>query len=212
MSADSHAELIALEEKAALLEPSTHVVRDRPRRHRLSRWTVGALLLTVLALALGLGLGLGLKHHRDSSAPTTSPSTSPPHELQPTPQEHFVLGGLAGQSPQTRTYDFVVSQVHGAPDGVRKPMLVVNGMYPGPTIEANQGDRIVVNVTNLLENRTTIHWHGLVRILHVACALWNLCVRARMQFQNQTNYYDGTAAITECGIPPGQSLVYKYVP
>ena len=28
---------------------------------------------------------------------------------------------------------------------------------------------------------------------------------------NGTNYYDGTAAITECGIPPGQFLVYKYV-
>jgi FtsP/CotA-like multicopper oxidase with cupredoxin domain len=60
------------------------------------------------------------------------------------------------------------------------------GMYPGPTIEANQGDRIVVNVTNKLENSTyvsylcffvvsntdanilarrTIHWHGLVRPL-----------------------------------------------
>ena len=52
-------------------------------------------------------------------------------------------------------------------------------MYPGPTIEANQGDRIIVNVTNRLENATyvleflcisppfdiwdsSIHWHGLV--------------------------------------------------
>ncbi|KAI0069818.1 Cupredoxin [Panus rudis PR-1116 ss-1] len=69
-------------------------------------------------------------------------------------------------------------------------MLVVNGMYPGPTIEANQGDRIIVNVTNHLENVTSIHWHGL--------------------FQNQTNFYDGTAGITECGIPPGQFLVYNF--
>ncbi|EKM55004.1 uncharacterized protein PHACADRAFT_60261, partial [Phanerochaete carnosa HHB-10118-sp] len=110
--------------------------------------------------------------------------------LQPTPQDNFVLNGLAGQPAQTRSYDFVISQVQGAPDGVSKPMLVVNGMYPGPTIEANQGDRIVVNVTNTLENRTSIHWHGL--------------------FQNQTNYYDGTAGITECGIPPGQNLVYNF--
>ena len=27
-------------------------------------------------------------------------------------------------------------------------------MFPGPTIEANQGDRIVVNVTNTLSNAT----------------------------------------------------------
>lgn len=27
-------------------------------------------------------------------------------------------------------------------------------MFPGPTIEANQGDRIIVNVTNRLDNAT----------------------------------------------------------
>jgi len=36
-------------------------------------------------------------------------------------------------------------------------------IYPGPTIEANQGDRLVVNVRNNLPNTTSIHWHGLVR-------------------------------------------------
>ncbi len=34
-------------------------------------------------------------------------------------------------------------------------------------------------------------------------------LKRRPQFQNQTNFYDGTAGITECGIPPGQFLVYK---
>ena len=36
-------------------------------------------------------------------------------------------------------------------------------MYPGPTIEVNQGDRLIVNVHNNLKNSTSIHWHGLVR-------------------------------------------------
>lgn len=36
-------------------------------------------------------------------------------------------------------------------------------MYPGPTIEVNQGDRLIVNVQNNLPNATSIHWHGLVR-------------------------------------------------
>ena len=35
-------------------------------------------------------------------------------------------------------------------------------MYPGPIIEANQGDRLIVNVHNSLPNTTTVHWHGLV--------------------------------------------------
>lgn len=30
-------------------------------------------------------------------------------------------------------------------------------------------------------------------------------MRPQEQFQNQTNYYDGMTAITQCGIPPGQS-------
>lgn len=135
-------------------------------------------LVCVLALTLGLGLGLGLKHHHNASPSTSanSSSPSPPSPslapLQSTPQNNFVLAGLSGQPPQTRMFNFTVSMVQGAPDGVSKPMLVVNGqfvrvfdaahnllthfkgMYPGPTIEANQGDRLVVNVTNMLENRT----------------------------------------------------------
>ncbi|KZT65204.1 multicopper oxidase [Daedalea quercina L-15889] len=97
---------------------------------------------------------------------------------------------LVGEPATTRYYEFVVEEAMGAPDGVEKLMLVVNGMYPGPTIEANVDDRIVVNVTNLMPNATAIHWHGL--------------------FQNGTNYYDGTDAITQCGIPPGESMVYNF--
>ncbi|KZS96979.1 extracellular multicopper oxidase [Sistotremastrum niveocremeum HHB9708] len=150
----------------------------------------GLVVVGVLALALGLGLGLGLKHHHNASAASSSPSPSAA-PLQTSPTENFVLSGsIVGQPPQTRTYNFTISQVSGAPDGVQRSMLVVNGLYPGPTIEANQGDRLVVNVFNQIENATAIHWHGL--------------------FQNGTNFFDGTAGITECGIPPGQSLTYNF--
>lgn len=43
------------------------------------------------------------------------------------PESSFVLNGLAGQAPQTRNYDFVISEMTGAPDGFSKQMLVVNG-------------------------------------------------------------------------------------
>ncbi|EMD36964.1 multicopper oxidase [Gelatoporia subvermispora B] len=97
---------------------------------------------------------------------------------------------LVNEPTTTRFYNWTVQEMTGAPDGVQKPMLVVNGMYPGPTIEANEGDRIIVNVTNMISNATAIHWHGL--------------------YQRGTNYYDGTAAITQCGIPPGESMVYNF--
>ena len=70
-------------------------------------------------------------------------------------------------------------------------MLFINGKFPGPLIEANRGDRLVIRVTNHLESEpTTMHWHGLL--------------------QNGTNWFDGTAGVTQCGIPPGQSLVYNF--
>jgi hypothetical protein len=47
--------------------------------------------------------------------------------LKPMPEDNFVLGTIIGQPPQTRRYHFTVSEVQGAPDGVSKPMLVVNG-------------------------------------------------------------------------------------
>lgn len=163
--------------------------RPRPRRSKLVVVAGLASLIVVLALALGLGLGLGLKHNHPSSS-SADPTTSPLPPLQTTPAENFVVGSIKGQPPQTRMYNFTVSQVQGAPDGVSKRMLVVNGISPGPTIEANQHDRLIINVTNTLPTRTSIHWHGL--------------------FQNQTNFYDGTTGITECGIPPGQFLVYNF--
>lgn len=63
--------------------------------------------------------------------------------------------------------------------GVVREMLFINGKFPGPLIEVNRGDRLVVNVTNQLsKNATTIHWHGL--------------------FQNGTNWFDGTTG--ECAV------------
>ncbi|KAF8572625.1 multicopper oxidase, partial [Ramaria rubella] len=149
--------------------------------------------ISLLALVLGLGLGLGLRHtHTRTPDPSPSPnpaSTFP--SLSAQSSANFVLDKLDGQPPETRVYNFTVAQVVGAPDGVQREMLVVNaGLYPGPTIQANQGDRLVVHVQNNLPNATSIHWHGL--------------------YQNGTNFYDGTSGITECGIPPGQSLTYNF--
>jgi len=36
-----------------------------------------------------------------------------------------------------------------------------NGRVPGPAIQANVGDTVVIHFTNRLTEETTIHWHGL---------------------------------------------------
>lgn len=70
-------------------------------------------------------------------------------------------------------------------------MLVVNGQYPGPLLEADWGDRIEVTVHNdLPHNGTGIHWHGFRQLL--------------------SNTEDGVPGITECPIAPGSSKVYSF--
>jgi FtsP/CotA-like multicopper oxidase with cupredoxin domain len=79
------------------------------------------------------------------------------------------------------------------PDGSggRRPVMLVNGVYPGPTVRAKWGDWIVVNVKNSLQhNGTGIHWHGLRQ--------WN------------TSQHDGVPGITECPISPGTTRQYKF--
>ncbi|KAF9152509.1 hypothetical protein BG015_005148 [Linnemannia schmuckeri] len=92
--------------------------------------------------------------------------------------------------PTKRYYEWTISQHVVAPDGFERPMLLVNGKFPGPMVEANTGDMIVVKVTNNMVNGTAIHWHGM--------------------FQNGTNWMDGTTGVTQCPIPPGQSFTYNF--
>jgi FtsP/CotA-like multicopper oxidase with cupredoxin domain len=39
-----------------------------------------------------------------------------------------------------------------APDGYERPMLVFNGTFPGPTIEADWGDTLVIHVKNDMQH------------------------------------------------------------
>lgn len=116
-----------------------------------------AAIAVILGLALGLGLGLGLRHSKSAAAanPTgNTTATNLQNVTTPSSAAALLSADMVNAAPTTRTYDFVVEERMGAPDGVQKHMLVVNGQYPGPTIEANSGDRIVVNVTNKMPNST----------------------------------------------------------
>ncbi|PKU77964.1 Laccase-11 [Dendrobium catenatum] len=71
-----------------------------------------------------------------------------------------------------------------------KPIVTVNGRYPGPTIYAREGDHVVINVTNHAQYNMSIHWHGL------------------KQFRN--GWADGPAYITQCPIQSGNSYTYDF--
>jgi FtsP/CotA-like multicopper oxidase with cupredoxin domain len=63
-----------------------------------------------------------------------------------------------------------------------------NGSSPGPTIEAVEGDKVRIYVTNKLKEHTTIHWHGIFL----------------------PNGMDGVGGLNQPQIPPGKTFVYEF--
>lgn len=91
----------------------------------------------------------------------------------------------------TRRYDFTITEQTIAPDGYQRQGMVVNGAFPGPTIEANWGDWIEVVVhNNLADEGTSLHWHGLL--------------------QTETPWFDGVPSVQQCPIAPGSSFTYRF--
>ncbi len=63
-----------------------------------------------------------------------------------------------------------------------------NGRTPGPTIEAVEGDRVRILVTNNLPEHTTIHWHGILL----------------------PSGMDGVGGLTQPHIKPGETFAYEF--
>ncbi|KAF7147128.1 hypothetical protein RHSIM_Rhsim03G0147700 [Rhododendron simsii] len=93
-------------------------------------------------------------------------------------------------SPKTHYHDFVVQATPVKRLCNTHSTITVNGQYPGPTLEVNNGDTLVVNVVNRAQYNVTIHWHG---------------VR-----QMRTAWADGPEFVTQCPIRPGGSYTYRF--
>tara|TARA_B110000438_G_scaffold193676_1_gene185246 strand:- start:458 stop:1705 length:1248 start_codon:yes stop_codon:yes gene_type:complete len=63
-----------------------------------------------------------------------------------------------------------------------------NGRTPGPTIEAMEGDRVRILVTNNLPEHTTIHWHGILL----------------------PSGMDGVGGLNQPHINPGETFAYEF--
>lgn len=77
---------------------------------------------------------------------------------------------------------------HEFAPGLRAQCWGYNGRAPGPTIEATEGDRLRIYVTNRLAEPTTVHWHGLIL----------------------PNGMDGVAGLNQAPIPVGETYVYEF--
>lgn len=63
-----------------------------------------------------------------------------------------------------------------------------NGRTPGPTIEAVEGDRVRILVTNELHEPTAVHWHGVLL----------------------PSGMDGIAGLSQPAIQPGETFAYEF--
>ncbi|PIN02033.1 Multicopper oxidase [Handroanthus impetiginosus] len=71
-----------------------------------------------------------------------------------------------------------------------KPVVTVNGLFPGPNIYAREGDTMLIKVVNNVNYNMSIHWHGIRQLT--------------------TGWADGPAYITQCPIQPRQSYTYNF--
>ncbi|PQQ04903.1 L-ascorbate oxidase isoform X1 [Prunus yedoensis var. nudiflora] len=91
-----------------------------------------------------------------------------------------------------RHYKWEVKYEYKSPDCFKKLVITINGRSPGPTILAQQGDTIIVELTNSLwTENVAIHWHGIR--------------------QTGTPWSDGTEGVTQCPIVPGDTFKYQFV-
>ena len=72
--------------------------------------------------------------------------------------------------------------------GMKAFLWGYNGQAPGPTIEAVEGDKVPIFVTNKLQEHITVHWHGMI----------------------VPNGMDGVGGLNQPHIKPGQTFVYEF--
>ncbi|KAI3848169.1 hypothetical protein MKX03_029468 [Papaver bracteatum] len=94
-------------------------------------------------------------------------------------------------SAEVQSYEWDVEYMYWKPDCVESLVMGINGEFPGPTIKAKAGDTILVKLNNKLHTEgVVIHWHGIRQL--------------------ETPWADGTAAISQCAINPGDSFLYNF--
>lgn len=88
-----------------------------------------------------------------------------------------------------KVFHLVAEEVHHeiAP-GLKARLWGYNGQVHGPTIEAVEGDRVRIYVTNRLPAPTTVHWHGI----------------------DVPSGMDGVGGLSQRPIEPGETFRYEF--
>jgi len=130
-----------------------------------------------------------------SAAPAAPVAAAPPAPRVPNDGRYRPVRTLNGWSLPYRMVDgvkefhLVAEEIeHEFAPGSRAKCWGYNGTTPGPTIEAVEGDRVRIYVTNRLPEHTSVHWHGLLL----------------------PSGMDGVGGLSQPHIKPGETFVYEY--
>jgi FtsP/CotA-like multicopper oxidase with cupredoxin domain len=128
-------------------------------------------------------------------APTTSSNTMQAPLPPPSGQDYQPVVTLNGwtlpwrMNGEWKEFHLVAETVmREIAPGMTANLWGYNGQTPGPTIEAVEGDKIRIFVTNKLPEHTSVHWHGMLI----------------------PNGMDGVGGLTQPHIPPGKTFVYEF--
>ena len=86
------------------------------------------------------------------------------------------------------TFDLRIGEVDVNVTGAARTALTINDSRPGPLLRWREGDTVTLNVSNTLDDDTSIHWHGIL-------------LPANM---------DGVPGLSFSGIHPGQTHRYQF--
>lgn len=89
---------------------------------------------------------------------------------------------------KSRTFDLTIKKNIVNYSGKPRMAMTVNSGIPGPTIEANIGDNLTINVHNEMDVETSIHWHGILL----------------------PNRQDGVPYLTTPPLKPGKTLKFEF--
>jgi len=85
-------------------------------------------------------------------------------------------------------FNLTVAQTPVNFTGTPRMATTINGSIPGPTLRWREGETVTIRVTNLLNETTSIHWHGII-----------------LPYQ-----MDGVPGVSFSGIAPGETFVYRF--
>ena len=86
-----------------------------------------------------------------------------------------------------KEYNLTIEENEMTLGGVTANAMTINGGIPGPVLEFNEGELAIINVTNKMDEETSVHWHGLIL----------------------PNFYDGVPYLTTPPIEPGTTFQYR---